>query len=333
MAFPVVSLKERYLSINGTPISSLSKDASISVFDTSFHRGDGVFESMRIVPSSSNVDGLAVIRCLDQHMERLQTSAQAVGCPLPTQTVLIEWLDEAVQASGNQPGSLRLIATKGNAELGIDPSVVISWSPIPEWPETFTLFPVLAPWHPAGLPGWETPIKWTSYGPNVVSTSKAQERGFTDALLISPHRVERPVPPQTWSDVDVRHFHVLDGPNFAIAFVEKASATSPADTLHLPCNRTLGLLPSITQGRVAEIAKENLGMTVQKGVHTLGQMLDVAVEIFIMSTTRGVKRVTQIGDFSIPTSTIEAKMQDCEAMVVSWAQKFAELLENGSNSN
>jgi branched-subunit amino acid aminotransferase/4-amino-4-deoxychorismate lyase len=318
-----VPIEERFISINGKRINNL-KDSTISVFDTSFHRGDGVFEVMRIAPTTIN-DGNPTIRCLDQHMVRLQTSANAVGCPLPSQNTLIKWLQEAAAASGNQPGSLRLIATKGNDVIGhnVEPSVVISWSPIPSWPDTFTLYPVLAPWHPAGLPGWETPIKWTSYGPNVVSTNKAKAAGFTDALLLSPHRVARPVPPQTWSDVNLRDFHVLDGPNFALAFVEDdATASSPSKaTLHLPCNRTLGLLPSITQRQLAQIAEEKVGMTVKRDVYTLGQVLEMADEIFVMSTTRGIKSVTKIGEYDIPhkcSDTTKSK---------SWVEEFSRLLD------
>jgi branched-subunit amino acid aminotransferase/4-amino-4-deoxychorismate lyase len=332
ISYDVVPIEGRFLSINGKVISCLEA-ATISVFDTSFHRGDGVFEVMRIAQSlDSRGATVSDIRCLDQHMERLQTSAKAVGCPLPSQDVLIQWLKDAVSiASGSnnnnsRSGCLRLIATKGNNEYHQQPSVVISWSPLPKWPDTFTLYPVLAPWHPAGLPGWETPIKWTSYGPNVVSTNKAIEAGYTDALLLSPHRVERPIPPQTWSDVDLRFFHVLDGPNFAIAFVEETrdadAMTISKSILHIPCNHVLGLLPSITQGRLIEIAQEFKNLVVKKNVYTLGQLLEKADEVFVMSTTRGLKTVTQIGEYEIPFQRPPCK----DKQPTSWATTFAQLL-------
>jgi hypothetical protein len=37
--------------------------------------------------------------------------------------------------------------------------MVLNWSPLAKRPATFTLLPVLAPWHPAGVVGWEMPIK------------------------------------------------------------------------------------------------------------------------------------------------------------------------------
>jgi branched-subunit amino acid aminotransferase/4-amino-4-deoxychorismate lyase len=332
MSSDVVPIEDRFLSINGTVMSRLEA-ATISVFDTSFHRGDGVFEVMRVLPSVNNRGDITPnICCLDKHMKRLQTSANAVGCPLPSEDVLMQWLEDAASTSGRKnnirSGCLRLIATKGNVEYGQPPSVVISWSPLPRWPDTFTLYPVLAPWHPAGLPGWETPIKWTSYGPNVVSSKKATEAGCTDALLLSPHRVERPVPPLTWSDVDLRSFHVLDGSNFAIAFVEETrdmdETTTPSMPIfHMPCNQVLGLLPSITQARLAEIAKEIKGFVVQKDVYTLGQLLEKADEVLVMSTTRGVKRVTQIGEYEIPFQRPPRENNQ----PTSWATTFSKLLE------
>ncbi|KAG7354131.1 aminotransferase [Nitzschia inconspicua] len=317
-----VPIEERFVSINGRVISTFDA-ATISIFDTSFHRGDGVFEVMRIIPTSN---GDAKIRCLDQQLRRLQTSADAVGCPLPPKDTLAQWLQDAATASGNRPGSLRLIATKGNHAYKVEPSVIISWSPIPPWPDTFTLYPVLAPWHPAGFPGWETPIKWTSYGPNVVSSNKAKAAGFTDALLLSPHWVERPVPPQTWNDVDIRKFHILDGPNFALAFVEEANddVGGSQPILYLPCNERLGLLPSITQSRLARVAEDTLGMAVKREMYTLGQMLDVADEVFVMSTTRGVRAVTKIGDHDIPCKSTSSGKERKSL----WVAKFSKLLES-----
>lgn len=304
-----------FISINGKAISSddAASVATVSIFDQSFHRGDGVFEVMKI--SKSKTKSTASIQSLDEHMTRLLTSAKAVECPLPSLETLNKWLHDAVVGCGHRPGSLRLIATKGSPGV-IQPSVILNWSPLPQWPETFTLLPILAPWHPAGLPSWETPIKWTSYGPNVVSSQKAKDAGFTDALLLSPHRVDRPKPPKTWKDVSLREFHVLDGPNFAIGFVQEINNQA---ILHLPCNETLGLLLSITQGRVATIAQEKLHMTVKRGVYTLGELLEMAVEVFVVSTTRGIKQVTEVGSHRMVVPSSKANN-------TSWTDKIAELL-------
>jgi hypothetical protein len=72
--------------------------------------------------------------------------------------------------------------------------------------------PLVAPWHPAGAEeGWET-AKWLSYGPNVLSSSKAHRAGFDDALLLT-----RP-PGASGTAAPIGDAHVLDGPNFAVAW-------------------------------------------------------------------------------------------------------------------
>lgn len=275
-----------YVSINGVPCPDESSGATaVSIWDTSFHRGDGVFEVMRVLPSGR-------IRGLDLHLTRLATSANAVGCPLPTPETLQTWLQDAASAAvsfykgDDASGALRLIATKGGSSPSgshvILPSVIISWSPLPPWPESFTLCPILAPWHCAGATGWETPIKWTSYGPNVVSTQKAKAKGFADALLLSSSRLSNP-----WNP-NLEECHVLDGPNFAISWIRNS-------TLYLPDSKALGLLPSITQDLVRQIAEEKLGMTVERGIYTLAEVFQ-AEEVYITSTTRGIIPVAAIGD-------------------------------------
>jgi branched-subunit amino acid aminotransferase/4-amino-4-deoxychorismate lyase len=232
---------------------------------------------------------------------------------------LIQWLQEAAktvtyipygededgEGGGGGGAALRLMVTKGNSEASIPPSTIISIFPIPKWPSDFTLLPVEAPWHPAGVwDEWSTPIKWTSYGPNVVCTQKATSRGYTDALLVSPHRVPRPVSHQAaavmdWDKIPITQWHVLDGPNFAIGFIEYGvDKDGRGGRLHLPDNRVLGLLPSITQQIVAELAEKVLGMTVLRDVYTLETLLNVAEEVFVTSTTRGIKCVTRIGNFN-----------------------------------
>ena len=294
-----------FVSINGKPITKESDEgASISIWDTSFHRGDGVFEVMRLVRKGE-------IRGLDHHMTRLQTSATAVGCPLPKVETIEKWLKEAATAAAavssttcdDSPppaeGCLRLIATKGGSGPGphdssiAPPSVIISWSPLPSWPPTFSLLPLIAPWHPAGFPGWDTPIKWTSYGPNVVSTQKAKDQGYTDAILLSSSRLADSF------GANLEDCHVLDGPNFAISWIK-------GNTLYLPDPIKLGLLPSITQDLLRRLAEDRLGMTVEYGIYPLKVMWE-ADEAYISSTTRGLIPIEAIGDhtFSIQRPWIE----------------------------
>jgi len=377
-------LEEHFISVNGRQIIRAHEDdghgtptATISVYDTSFLRGDGVFEVMKVIfvkeeeeqqqQQRSTPDDTDTrigiihrpkVRCLERHLERLQTSAGQVQCPLPPLDVLRKWIDEAISCKhvnyhryGPDGGAaVRLMFTKGNSTQRIPPSTVISIFRLPEWPDSFTLCPVKAPWHPAGAWGkddWSVPIKWTSYGPNVVSTTKAKSYGYTDALLVSPHRLVPSVSTiannksehehehenenengSSWKNsVPITEWHVLDGPNFAIGFIEyttvvgggqqssggtterggssttttttstppKAEKEAEA-TLHLPSNEQLGLLPSITQKIVEKLARTKLNLKITKGIYKLETLLTKADELFVTSTTRGIKCVTSVGN-------------------------------------
>lgn len=272
-----------FVSINGKAVVD---GPSISIWDTSFHRGDGVFEVMRLLPNGD-------IRGISHHLSRLQTSASAIGCPMPASETVTSWLKDAattavsspLNTGAGSPGSLRLIATKGGQGVNnndVSPSVIISWAALPEWPTSFRLFPLIAPWHPAGFPGWETPIKWTSYGPNVLSTQKAKEHGFSDALLLSSSRLSNSF------TAPIEESHVLDGPNFAISWIK-------GNTLYIPDTKELGLLPSITQDLMRQLAEDELGMKVDSGVFPLSHVLE-AEEVYVTSTTRGVIPIFEIGE-------------------------------------
>jgi hypothetical protein len=119
-----------------------------------------------------------------------------------------ERLQEAATQGGE--GSVRLMATKGAPNGMGEPSVFIMWQPLPTWAKTFSLLPMLAPWHPAGH--LET-TKWLSYGPNVRSTSMAVDEGFTDALLPA-----HALPGATQLETAIENMYVLDGPNFAVGW-------------------------------------------------------------------------------------------------------------------
>jgi branched-subunit amino acid aminotransferase/4-amino-4-deoxychorismate lyase len=377
---PTSTPNQRFVSINGKVIDCETTDAAISIFDTSILRGDGVFEVMRVVVPTKREEGpqqglrseLPYIHSLSRHLQRLEISATAVGCPLPDFGLVRMWLEEAATAfghfhsdgiGGGSGGYLRLIATKGEQEVTIPPSVIIMSMPLAQWPDTFTLLPLIAPWHPAGLPGWEIPIKWTSYGPNVVSANKARKAGFTDSLLLSPHRVtvrssndeDSNTNDKTffneWANVPLQEYHVLDGPNFAVAWIQERTTggninadghdddttrndiTTLSPILYIPCSTTLGLLPSITQAWVVELAQKELGWEVQYGVFTFGQLLDTADEVIVMSTTRGVKAVTKIGDYDIVSSVRRTTgMDDKETSSLSRTIQLSLLLERDDDT-
>jgi hypothetical protein len=117
-----------------------------------------------------------------------------------------------------------------------------------------------------------------------MSTQKAKSKGYQDALLVSPHQI----PSNTkWKDGNMEALlkcQLLDGQNFIIGYIVVTSTKDKQPALHVPCNMTLGLSPSITQRRVADIALQQ-GLMVERGVYTLEYLVENAVEVFVMSTT------------------------------------------------
>jgi branched-chain amino acid aminotransferase len=90
------------------------ENAKISVFDHGLLYGDGIFEGIRIYNHR--------IFKLNEHVKRLYESARAIylniGMAAPEMAGL---LNQMVAKSGKQNGYIRLVVTRGDGPLGIDP--------------------------------------------------------------------------------------------------------------------------------------------------------------------------------------------------------------------
>jgi len=94
-------------------------DARISVLDHGLLYGDGVFEGIRIY-------GRRVFR-LGDHLARLAVSARALGLEIPggdeaLREVVLATGRAFLAASGGDEGYVRLIVTRGDGPLGVDPT-------------------------------------------------------------------------------------------------------------------------------------------------------------------------------------------------------------------
>lgn len=90
-------------------------EARVSVFDHGLLYGDGVFEGIRFYRRKP-------FR-LEAHLERLRDSARAICLDVPyTLEALAQAVNATVAASTLTDGYLRLVVTRGEGPLGIDPS-------------------------------------------------------------------------------------------------------------------------------------------------------------------------------------------------------------------
>lgn len=98
------------IDINGELF--LRQDAKISVFDSGFVLGDGVWEGLRV---HKGPDGKGVIAFLDQHLERLFDGAKTLDFELPlSKTELTQRLYQCLDANNAHDGvHIRLMVTRG----------------------------------------------------------------------------------------------------------------------------------------------------------------------------------------------------------------------------
>lgn len=92
------------------------EEAKVSVYDRGFLYGDTVFETIR------TYGGRAF--ALDEHLARLERSAEKVAIPLPvTRAALAAEISAAVAAAANAESYARVVLSRGEGPLGLDPSL------------------------------------------------------------------------------------------------------------------------------------------------------------------------------------------------------------------
>lgn len=104
---------KKAVSIDGRLVKD--EDATISVLDHGLLYGDGLFEGMRVRAGR-------VFR-IEQHLARLGVGARAIGLELPFQGEdMARVVADTVRAFGQKEAYVRLIVTRGEGPLGVDPT-------------------------------------------------------------------------------------------------------------------------------------------------------------------------------------------------------------------
>jgi branched-chain amino acid aminotransferase len=221
-------------------------EARIPVTDEGLLRGDGVFEVVRVY------DGRAF--ALSDHMERMGRSAANMRLPLDPEGLRGEAL-ALIEAAGSPDCCLRLVATRGGHRLALI-------EPVPDLAEAVRLACVT--YQPTlVLDG----VKSLSYGGNMLASRLAQERGFDDALFVTPAGA------------------VLEGTTSTLFWGTGGALYTPPLSEHI--------LASITRTRVMEVTGA------QERPCTLAD-LHAAEEAFLASTVREVQAIAAIDDHQYP---------------------------------
>jgi branched-chain amino acid aminotransferase len=244
MAFDPATATAELGSIDGriAPAGELTIPAT----DEGLLRGDGVFEVIRVY------DGTAF--ALDAHLDRLERSGANLRLPDVFRAELEDEIPELLEARGGESfdGVLRVVVTRGGRRL-------LLTEPAAPKPHGVRLGVVTyAPTHV--LDG----IKSLSYGANMLCTRLAQERGFDEALLVTPHG------------------RVLEAPTSTLFWVARDGVlcTPPLDE---------HILASITRDRLTGL------LDVEERTCTLDDLF-AGSEAFLASTIREVQSIGAVED-------------------------------------
>ncbi len=221
----------------------------VPVLDEGFLRGDGAFEVVRVY------DGRAF--ALGDHLDRLERSAAnlLLGEGIPRAEFEREAKEILSERGGEAfDGCLRLVLTRGGRRL-------LLTEPLPPRVERPRLG--LVTYAPTRvLDG----VKSLSYAPNMLASRLARQRGFDEALLVTPHG------------------RVLEAPTASIFWVDGDGAlcTPPLDD---------HILASITRDRVMRLVEvEERPLASDVLLH--------ASEAFLASTTREVQALGGVEEHS-----------------------------------
>ena len=242
---------------------TLASAATIPATDEGLLRGDGVFEVIRVY------DGHPF--ALEEHLRRLERSALNLRLPLDLEAVRAD-ANRLLAHAGDGPDHelLRIVITRGGRRL-------LLTEPLPPAGDHIRLGSIT--YSPTRvLDG----IKSLSYAANMLSSRLARERGYDEALLVTPHG------------------HVLEAPTSSFFWVKDGAVLTPPLAEHI--------LASITRRLVIE-----RGGAIER-LCTLPD-LAAADEAFIASTTREVEPVSAIDEwtFEAPgpvTSRVAAAVAD-----------------------
>jgi branched-chain amino acid aminotransferase len=220
----------------------------IPVTDEGFLRGDGVFEVVRIYSGQPFA--------LTEHLDRIERSAAnlQLGYEVPRAEFEQETTELLRERGGESfDGCLRLVLTRGGRRLLIT-------EPLPggRGSSIRLAFVTFAPTRI--LDG----IKSLSYAGNMLASRQARERGFDEALLVTPHG------------------RVLEAPTSSLFWVAQDGVlcTPPLDE---------HILASITRDRLLKL------LDVEERTATKEDVLE-AREAFLASTTREVQPIAAIED-------------------------------------
>jgi len=222
------------------------EQAMISVLDDGLLRGDGVFEVIRLYAGRPYA--------LHEHLERMQRSADNLRLPIDTGAVAAD-VRSLIAASRPHDVALRTLVTRGGHRVSLVEE-------LPALPATLALSSVIyAPTRVLDQ------VKSLSYGANMLCSRLAHERGFDEALMVTPHG------------------RVLEAPTSSFFWIRDGRVHTPPLEDHL--------LDSITRRVVLAVGEVSETSTTMDDVRG-------ADELFVASSLKEVVAVHAVDEVQVP---------------------------------
>lgn len=171
--------------MNGNLIDPL--EAKVSVYDHGLLYGDGIFEGLRFY------NGVAFR--LKEHLDRLEDSAKALMLPIPyDQKSLSDAIINTIKASGQKNGYIRLVVTRGEGDLGLNPKncgtgnvfiLVDKLAIVSEEANNEGARVIIASVRRLGPDGIDPRIKSLNYLNNILARLEANQANADEAILLN----------------------------------------------------------------------------------------------------------------------------------------------------
>jgi len=284
-------MSEQWIFIDGEFVRK--EDAKISVYDHGFLYGDGVFEGIRVY-------GGNIFR-LEQHLKRLYNSAKAIMLEIPyTSEELTDIIVQAIQRNGFKDAYIRVVVSRGEGDLGLDPyncsnpSVIVIVEKLAIYPKELyeSGLEIVSVGSRRNAPDVLSPkLKSLNYLNNILVKIEAHLSGASEALMMNSQG------------------YVAECTADNIFIVKGNQVITPPGYI--------GALEGITREAIMEMA-DSLGYEVKEEPFTRHDVY-VADEVFLTGTAAEVIAVVkvdgrQIGD-GTPGETTKALLEEFRKQV------------------
>ena len=276
--------------------------ALVSVYDHGLLYGDGVFEGIRIYRGR--------IFKLEQHMDRLWKSAEAIRLEIPvSREEMVQIQRRCIEANEITDGYIRLVITRGVGTLGLNPfkcptaGVICIADQISLYPPELYeagMTVVLAERPRVPIACLDPRVKSLNYMNNIMAKCEAIDRGLLEAIMLN---TDGYVSECTGDNI----FAIKDGKIF----------TPPSDA---------GILEGITRQFVIDTVAPACGYTVEERMIRPEELL-TADEVFLIRSAAEMIAVTGIVSKDAGGGDITHHISDGEGPITNELRlKFREIV-------